>query len=195
MKLPILQNTQSLCEQCVALCCRYFAFAIEKPETHRDFEDIRWYMLHEDVIVFVEEGDWYIQVNRRCKALLPDNRCGIYENRPSICRGYTTEGCDWHGEEYEYDHLFTEPDQIQAFAKEYLANKRKRRAAARKRTAAKSNGTAASPARSNGSAKSNGSAAKNGRTTTKTNTGESSSKSSPRRRSRPGVPLRLLKSA
>jgi Fe-S-cluster containining protein len=134
MKLPILQNTSSLCDQCVALCCRYVAFAIDTPKTHREFEDLRWYLLHEDIIIFVEEGEWYVQINRKCKELLPDNRCGIYHNRPSICREYTTEGCDWHGDEYEYDHLFVEPEQIQRFAKEYLAKKRRRRAAAKRRS-------------------------------------------------------------
>ena len=104
MKLPILSDTNGLCDQCVALCCRYYAFAVDTPKTRRDFDDIRWYMLHEDTIVFVEEGDWYVQVNRKCKALGPDNRCGVYDNRPAICRGYTTKGCDWHGDEYEYEH-------------------------------------------------------------------------------------------
>lgn len=127
MKLPILSKSGSLCDQCVALCCRYFAFEIDKPTTRRDFEDLRWYMLHDDVLIFVEEGEWYIQINRKCKALLPDNRCAIYENRPSICRQYTTDHCDWHAEEYHYDHLFTEPEQIAAFAKEYLAKKRRQR--------------------------------------------------------------------
>jgi Fe-S-cluster containining protein len=171
VKLPILANTNSLCDQCVALCCRYFAFNIEKPTTKRDFEDLRWYILHEDTIIFVEDGDWYIQVNRPCKALLPDNRCGIYENRPTICSAYTTDNCDWHGDEYDYDHLFTEPEQVAEYAKEYLAKQRKRRAAARKPSGSK--------ASKNGAKRPAG---------TKT-----------RRRRRPrkkvGVPLQLLKSA
>ena len=140
MKIPILKDTESLCDQCVALCCRYYAFSIDKPKTKRDFEDIRWFMMHEDTIVFVEEGDWYVQVNRKCKALMPDNRCSIYENRPAICREYTTKGCDWHADEYDYDHLFTEPDQIQRFGKEYLAKKRKRRRTAAKKQAATGHG-------------------------------------------------------
>lgn len=59
--------------------------------------------------------------------LPPDNRCGIYDNRPAICRGYTTHRCDWHADAYAYDHMFTEPDQIQAFAKKYLKEKRRKR--------------------------------------------------------------------
>jgi Fe-S-cluster containining protein len=127
LKLPILPTVQSLCEQCVALCCRYFAFEIDKPTTRRDFEDLRWYILHQDTIIFVEAGRWYVQVNRPCKALLPDNRCGVYETRPTICRAYTTKNCDWHGDDYEYEQLFTEQEQIATYAKEYLAKRRKRR--------------------------------------------------------------------
>ena len=130
MKIPVFPNTDSLCEQCLALCCRYYAFAIDPPKAKRDFEDIRWFMLHEDTIVFVEEGQWHLQVNRKCKALLPDNRCGVYDNRPSICREYTTKGCDWHAAAYDYDELFTEPEQLERFAKEYLTKQRKRKAAA-----------------------------------------------------------------
>jgi len=147
MRLPITPNTKSLCEQCVALCCRYYAFQIEKPRTKRDFDDIRWYLLHEDTIVFVEDGDWYLQVNRKCKALRPDNRCAVYENRPAICRTYKTGTCDWHGDEYDYQELFTEPEQLARYAKEYLAKRRKRQAAARKRAAQKSAAPRQRPAR------------------------------------------------
>jgi Fe-S-cluster containining protein len=126
VKLEVLSRSGSLCDQCVALCCRYYAFSIDKPETRRDFEDLRWYVLHEDTLIFVEDGEWYVQVNRKCRALLPDNRCGIYENRPAICRSYDTDGCDWHADAYDYDHVFSEPEQIERFAKEYLAEKRRR---------------------------------------------------------------------
>ena len=142
MKLPILAN-EVLCNQCVALCCRYFALSIDTPETKRDFEDLRWYLLHEDSQIFVEDGEWYLQVNRKCRALLPDNRCGIYENRPTICRGYNTKACDWHADAYDYDHLFTEPEQIQAFGEEFLKKQRsEKRAAKGKKTKRKSKGTA-----------------------------------------------------
>jgi len=145
MKLPVSNDIENLCEECVGLCCRYYAFAIETPETKRDFEDIRWYMLHGSNIIFVDEGEWYIQINQKCNALMSDNRCAVYENRPAICREYATKDCDWSANEYGYDHLFTKPEQIDQFGKEYLAGKRKRRAAARKRAlqkAAKNNGKA-----------------------------------------------------
>lgn len=145
VKLEVLSKEGSLCEQCVALCCRYFAFSVDKPEKKRDFEDLRWYILHEDTVIFVEEGEWYVQVNRKCKALLPDNRCAVYDRRPAICRGYKTDACDWHADAYAYDHVFTEPEQIERYAKEYLAAKRKR--ARRKAASEKNRKQAAAPKR------------------------------------------------
>jgi Fe-S-cluster containining protein len=127
MRLPVVEKNGCLCERCVALCCRYFALEIDKPETKREFEDLRWYLLHEDTQIFVEEGEWYLQVNRKCRALLPDNRCGIYENRPSICREYNTTGCDWHADAYDYELMFTEPEQLERYMHEYLRKKRQAR--------------------------------------------------------------------
>ncbi len=153
MRLPIKPDSDNLCGKCAGLCCRYFALAIEKPETKRDFEDIRWYLLHRDTTIFVEDGEWYLQMNAQCKALLPDNRCAIYEQRPTICRSYKTAKCDWHGDEYEYEHVFAEPEQIAAYAREYFAEKRKRRAAARKRREAAAAGKRRLRVRKNGSAR------------------------------------------
>src|SRR5688500_18812779 len=44
-----------LCEQCAALCCRYFALPIDNPKSARQYDDIRWYLCHENVVVFIEE--------------------------------------------------------------------------------------------------------------------------------------------
>ncbi len=128
----------TLCEHCTAACCSYLAIPIEKPETKRDFDDIRWYLMHEGMTIFVEEGDWYFQVRTRCKNLRDDFRCGIYETRPAICREYKAQDCDYVGGDYKYDHLFTEPEQIVAFAREHFAKKKsgakRKPAAKRKRT-------------------------------------------------------------
>ena len=116
-----------LCEHCTALCCRYIALPIETPTTARDFDDLRWYLMHEDMMIFVEDGDWYLQINRRCRYLRPDNRCGIYGTRPEICREDKTDECDYHGGDYDYDHLFRSPEAIEAFGKAYLLNRRRRK--------------------------------------------------------------------
>ncbi len=102
-----------LCEHCAAACCRYLALPIDKPTTRRDYDDIRWYLMHEGVSVFVEEGDWYVQYQTRCRGLGADNRCTIYETRPEICRDYEANSCDYEGGEYGYDLFFTHAKQIE----------------------------------------------------------------------------------
>lgn len=104
-----------LCEHCTAACCRYIALPLDKPRTPRDYDDIRWYLMHQNILVFVEDGDWYIQFQTRCKNLAPDNRCGIYETRPEICREYEPGECDYAGGAYDYEHLFTHPQQIDEY--------------------------------------------------------------------------------
>jgi Fe-S-cluster containining protein len=98
----------SQCDKCTGLCCRYFALPIETPETKADYADIRWYLCHEGISVFVEKGDWYLSVKNACRHLSPrDHTCGIYERRPKICRKYKHSDCDFVQGEYDYELHFT----------------------------------------------------------------------------------------
>jgi uncharacterized protein len=121
-----------LCDQCAALCCRYFALPIDNPETKRDYDNIRWYLLHEKVVIFIESKQWYIGILNRCKQLQNDNRCGIYATRPAICRSYTTDNCDYHAGDYGYDQLFTSADALWEYALKTLAEERKRKRSRKK---------------------------------------------------------------
>ncbi len=104
-----------LCEHCAAACCRYLALPLDKPTNRRDYDDIRWYLLHENISVFVEDGDWFVQFPTRCKHIGPDNRCTLYETRPEICREYDFGQCDYSGTTYSYEHLFTHAKQIEEY--------------------------------------------------------------------------------
>jgi len=104
---------KDLCEKCTGLCCRYFALPIETPEDREDYDDIRWYLCHKDVTVFVEDGDWYINIKNKCRHLSEkDYKCKIYETRPRLCRGYTTDNCDFSEGEYDYSLHFTNDKQM-----------------------------------------------------------------------------------
>lgn len=105
----------NLCEHCTGMCCRYIALPIDVPEKPADFEDVRWYLLHENVSVFIEDGAWYISFHTPCRHLLPDQRCGIYETRPPICRKYTTDNCDYHSGDYGWEAHFTSPEHLDAW--------------------------------------------------------------------------------
>ena len=114
-----LQPGQSLCDFCVAKCCRYFALPIETPTVRQDFDYIRWYLLHEGATVFVEEGSWYLLVYATCKHLQHDNRCGIYTTRPQICRDYSTKNCEYE-DDWVYERYFETPEQVEEYVEAVL---------------------------------------------------------------------------
>jgi Fe-S-cluster containining protein len=114
-----LKPGENLCDHCTAKCCRYYAFPITKPKAWRDYDYIRWYLLHGKAAIFVDEGSWYIMVYADCNHLLPDNRCGIYETRPQICRDYTTDECEYDNDG-GYDQFFETAEQINEYAEAML---------------------------------------------------------------------------
>lgn len=103
------------------MCCRYFVLEIDTPTTRAEFDNIRWYLVHENVFVFIEKKKWYLGIYARCKHLAGDNRCGIYATRPQICRKYSTDNCDYHGGDYNWSVLFSSAEQLEVYAKERLA--------------------------------------------------------------------------
>ena len=113
----------NLCEYCTAKCCHYFALPIDIPKELKDFEYIRWYLLHDRASVFVEDGDWYLLVHTTCKHLQEDHRCGIYDTRPQICRDYSTDECEYE-DQWTYDMYFEAPEQVQEFAEALLPRPR-----------------------------------------------------------------------
>jgi Fe-S-cluster containining protein len=106
---------------------------IDTPETRRQYDDIRWYLVHQNVFVFIEKRKWYLGIYSRCKHLQSDNRCGIYETRPKICREYSTDNCDYHGGEYDWQVLFSSAEQLAAYAEEALAERALKRLKERRR--------------------------------------------------------------
>jgi Fe-S-cluster containining protein len=104
-----------LCNYCTAKCCRYFALPIDDPTTREDWEFIRWYLLHEGATVFKEDGDWYLLVHAQCNHLQSDNRCGIYHDRPAICRDYSTKDCEYE-DDWLYDQYLETAEQAAEYA-------------------------------------------------------------------------------
>ncbi len=128
-----------LCEHCTAACCRYVALPIDEPESFEDYEDIRWYLLHEGMSVFVEDGEWFLNMATPCRHIQADYRCGIYETRPQICRDYTTDNCDYHSGDYGWEQHFTCAEHLDAYRVQHLPGKRK---SAKQREKPRKNGRA-----------------------------------------------------
>lgn len=101
------------CFDC-ALCCTYLAVEIDEPTTNTEYDYIVWYLYHEGVSVFVDwEGDWYLKVDRRCQHLTGSGLCGIYDERPAICRDFSHEDCERNsGDDAPDKWLFESADQF-----------------------------------------------------------------------------------
>ncbi len=123
VKREDLEPGESLCDHCTAKCCRYFALPIDEPTTRPDFDYLRWYLLHEQATVFTEDDTWYLLVHTKCKHLQADQRCGIYETRPQICRDYTTKDCEYD-DTWTYDRYFETSEQIAEYAEAVVPAKK-----------------------------------------------------------------------
>ncbi|HEX5011774.1 MAG TPA: YkgJ family cysteine cluster protein [Planctomycetota bacterium] len=127
---------QGKCDTCIGLCCRYVAVEVDAPTEPKDFDLLRWFLLHEGLQLFVDGRAWFLQVFVRCKALAPDNRCSIYATRPEICREYEADGCDRDEAEgrIKMDRIFRSVEELEAWRvpwmKRWEARRRKQRRAA-----------------------------------------------------------------
>lgn len=114
------------CDKCDARCCRYFCFEIDRPDTYEQFENIRWYMLHEKIGIHIDaEGDWCILIDNPCRMLVKTAqgwRCKDYDNRPLICRKYSPSFCDRTRGGYDHEEIFETAEQLEAYARRMLGD-------------------------------------------------------------------------
>jgi hypothetical protein len=78
-----------------AKCCTYVTEALETPRSKYDFEHLLWQISHENVQIYKDDDGWCIMFDSKCKHLLPDNRCNIYDIRPQICRDHDNDYCEY----------------------------------------------------------------------------------------------------
>ena len=108
------------CDHCSANCCKYIALEIEKPKVKKDWDNIFWYLHHENVLVYIDQdNDWILEFRTPCKNLQEDNGCGIYETRPLVCRNHIQKTCEFHNSESPYKQEFTCAEDL----KKYLEQK------------------------------------------------------------------------
>ncbi len=107
-----------VCEECGARCCRYIATGIDTPTCKRDYDHIRWYLMHEKMHVFVDhENDWYLEVETPCEFLDEQGRCANYHDRPRICRKYGDDhaSCEYLVEQSPYKRRFSSAAEFEAW--------------------------------------------------------------------------------
>ena len=72
----------------------------------QDFDHLLWQLSHQDVQAYKDEDGWYLLINNPCTHLLSGGRCGIYADRPQICREYTNDFCEYDQSANEGFDLF-----------------------------------------------------------------------------------------
>lgn len=105
------------CENCNGKCCKHVAIEIDTPESKEDFENIRWFVAHKNINVYVDDDNaWHVEFITPCEFLGEHNKCQIYNNRPEICREYNQDECVFHNE-YAEKHTFGSLEEIDKFIK------------------------------------------------------------------------------
>ena len=86
----------SKCDLCTSSkCCTYVTQAIDTPRSKYDFETLLWQVSHDGVGAYKDEDGWYVMFEGRCRHLLQDGRCNIYDIRPMICRQHSNDYCEY----------------------------------------------------------------------------------------------------
>lgn len=71
------------CHDCDAACCKGFPTVALTAAEYAVLEKLGAHRLE-----FLLDGHYFLVIENGCE-FLADNRCGIYEQRPSICRRFT----------------------------------------------------------------------------------------------------------
>lgn len=91
--IPSLDPSE-VCPPC-ARCCKYVSLGMESPDNVKYVAMALWFLYHQGIGIYqAHDDDWYLIVPTSCEHLLPTGLCGVYENRPFICREYDIVDCE-----------------------------------------------------------------------------------------------------
>ncbi|MDH5354698.1 MAG: YkgJ family cysteine cluster protein [Gammaproteobacteria bacterium] len=84
------------CDLCTnSTCCTYVTQQIDTPKSKYDFEILLWQVSHKGVGAYKDEDGWFVMYDAPCTHLEMDGRCGIYDDRPTICRTHKNDFCEY----------------------------------------------------------------------------------------------------
>ena len=107
------------CDLCTnSKCCTYVTQQIDPPRSKYDFEVLLWQVSHAGVGAYKDDDGWFVMFEARCHHLLPDGRCDIYEDRPTICRTHSNDYCEYDAPaEDGFDLYFPDYDTLLRYCK------------------------------------------------------------------------------
>ena len=84
------------CDLCTnSTCCTYITQQIDTPRSKYDFEILLWQVSHKGIGIYKDSDGWFLMFDSTCTHLEMDGRCGIYDDRPTICRTHDNDFCEY----------------------------------------------------------------------------------------------------
>ena len=107
------------CDLCTnSKCCTYVTQQIDTPKSKYDFEILLWQVSHDGVGAYKDDDGWFVMFEGRCRHLLGDGRCNIYDDRPTICRSHSNDYCEYDAPaEDGFDLYFPDYDTLLRYCK------------------------------------------------------------------------------
>jgi len=112
-------TTENKCGFCDgAKCCTYITEQLETPRSMHDFDHLLWQISHENIRIYKDDDGWYLLVESTCLHLQKDGRCGIYDDRPHVCRQHSNDYCEFDAPAEEgFDLYFHDFAQLTKYCK------------------------------------------------------------------------------
>lgn len=116
---PAEMTPENKCDFCTnSKCCTYVTQKIPTPRSKDDFDHLLWQVSHNNVSAYKDEDGWFLLFDTKCNHLLPNGRCGIYEERPQVCRDYSNDYCEFDAPaEDGFDLYFETYESLLAYCK------------------------------------------------------------------------------
>jgi len=112
-------DPENKCDFCTgSKCCTYITQHIDTPRSKADFELLLWQVSHEHIRIYQDEDGWFLLIDTPCSHLQPDGRCAIYDTRPTICREYSNDYCEFDAPaEDGFKRYFPDYDSLLAYCR------------------------------------------------------------------------------
>ena len=112
------------CSRCSGtICCTYITEAIDTPRSKADFRHLLWQVSHQNIEIYKDDSGWYLLISGRCEHIQENGACGIYDDRPEICREYSNDWCEFdESAEKGFEYHFKNYLELLAYCKKRYKN-------------------------------------------------------------------------
>ncbi|MEJ2214391.1 MAG: YkgJ family cysteine cluster protein [Gammaproteobacteria bacterium] len=115
ISIPV-DNKCSRCSE--TICCTYITEAIDTPRSKTDFRHLLWQVSHQNIEIYKDDSGWYLLISGRCQHIQENGACGIYDDRPEICREYSNDWCEFdESAEKGFIHHFRNYQELLSYCK------------------------------------------------------------------------------